>query len=380
MGPPLRVLHVTQPTTAGVARVVAQYALACRSSGLTTAVAAPPTGWLPDRLTGLGVPFLPWPAQRSPGAHVVGETRRLRRLLEEWAPDVVHLHSSKAGLAGRWAVRASLPTVFQPHAWSFDAVTGVVGRGARRWERWATRWTHLIVCVGEREAAIGREAGIRGRYRIVANRVAVDEWSGTGRSEARARLGLPPEAPIAVCVGRVCHQKGQDVLVDAWRRVLPNAPGATLHLVGECQDETVVGPGSGVVLTGPADPHPWYAAADVVVLPSRWEGMPLVALEAQASGRVVIATTAAAATDCLAAADDEVAPEDPQALAAALGRRLTDIDATRAAEASIRAAARRRASVRDLPGELADLYQGVVAGGTAPGGTAPGGGGWGRPR
>jgi hypothetical protein len=46
-------------------------------------------------------------------------------VVEEVRPDLVHAHSAKAGLAGRLAVRGRIPTVFQPHAWSFEAVGGV---------------------------------------------------------------------------------------------------------------------------------------------------------------------------------------------------------------------------------------------------------------
>ncbi|OMQ15223.1 glycosyl transferase, partial [Modestobacter sp. VKM Ac-2676] len=71
------------------------------------------------------------------------ETLTLRRVVRAADPELVHLHSAKAGLAGRLAVQGSRRTVFQPHAWSFEAVTGGVAEASRRWERAAQRWTHL---------------------------------------------------------------------------------------------------------------------------------------------------------------------------------------------------------------------------------------------
>src|SRR5207244_646249 len=99
-------------------------------------------------LAGLGVRCLPWAAGRGPGASSVEEARRLARLVGQQRPDVVHLHASKAGLAGRLAVRGSLPTLFQPHAWSWLAVDGAVRWASIAWERLAARWTGLYVCVG----------------------------------------------------------------------------------------------------------------------------------------------------------------------------------------------------------------------------------------
>ena len=70
------------------------------------------------------------------------EARALAGLIGSLAPDLVHLHSSKAGLAGRLALRGRRTTVFQPHAWSFEAVHGAVRAAGIAWERLAARWTH----------------------------------------------------------------------------------------------------------------------------------------------------------------------------------------------------------------------------------------------
>ncbi|MCF2435668.1 glycosyltransferase [Streptomyces thinghirensis] len=80
-----------------------------------------------------------WPATRSPGPALVSEVRRLARVIEDVRPDLVHAHSAKAGLAARLAVRGRVPTVFQPHAWSFEAVGGAGAALALGWERWGVR-------------------------------------------------------------------------------------------------------------------------------------------------------------------------------------------------------------------------------------------------
>jgi glycosyltransferase involved in cell wall biosynthesis len=127
--------------------------------------------------------------------------------------------------------------------------------------------------------------------------------------------------------GRLSIQKGHDILLAAWPDVLRRVPDATLALIGDgplrAKIETQSPPG--VVLAGPvADPRPWYAAADVVVLPSRWEaGVPLVALEAMACGRAVVITAVADIPSALAGAPaTAIPPERPAAVAEAVIRRL----------------------------------------------------------
>ncbi len=311
----LRVLHVAQPVDAGVARCVTDDVLAQRAAGLDARVACPPSGPLNDWLR--DAPRVPWEATRSPGPSVPAETRRLARIVREVDPGVVHLHSSKAGLAGRLAVRGRRATVFQPHAWSFSAVTGPVRTASLAWERYGARWADVVVCVSAAECAEGEAAGIRARrWEVVPNGVDLTAYAPSSRAEARARLGLG-DGPLVVCVGRLSRQKGQDVLVEAMRDV-----DADLVLVGDGPEPPP--PADRVTLVGRRDDvADWYAAADVVAVPSRWEGMALTALEALACDRPVVATDVAGMREALG--DEPLVPvEDAAALAQAITRRLRD--------------------------------------------------------
>jgi Glycosyl transferase 4-like domain len=111
-----RVLHVSQPGDGGVARVVAQLAEDQLKRGLDVAVAGPSGRELEAAVTAAGARFSPWNARRSPGPRTFLETRSLAHLIASADPELVHLHSSKAGLAGRLALRGRRPTLFQPHS------------------------------------------------------------------------------------------------------------------------------------------------------------------------------------------------------------------------------------------------------------------------
>jgi glycosyltransferase involved in cell wall biosynthesis len=364
--PSLSVLHVSQPTEAGVAHCVLGLIADQRLRGWEVSLAAPQWGKLTTGAESLGALCYRWEAARAPGPATLPETLSLGRILRRVEPDLVHLHSSKAGLAGRLWLRGRLATVFQPHAWSFDAVGGFVGAAARAWERFGARRADVVLCVSEAEASRGRAAGVHARYRVIPNGVSLEEWAAGGpgeRAEARRKLGLDP-GPLAVCVGRLSRQKGQDLLLTAWPRVRERVPGAALVLVGEGSEERRIRAlaGDGVELVGSReDVLDWYTAANVVVLPSRWEGMSLVTLEAMASARSVVATDVSGASEAIGVeAGAVVAHGDLEALAEAVAERLRDPSR---ADAEGRAG-RRRVEVsfelRQTTAAVAELYAELI--------------------
>ncbi|MEU9083120.1 glycosyltransferase [Streptomyces sp. NPDC048357] len=341
---PTTVLHLVQPVDGGVARVVTDLVRAQTAEGLRAVVGCPPGGTLGDAARSAGAEVLTWRAGRSPGPGLPAELLGARQLLRRVRPDVLHAHSAKAGLAGRLAARGTVPTVFQPHAWSFDAVGGATGALALRWERYGARWADRVLCVSEAERRAGETEGITARWSVIRNGVDLNHFRPGGpdpeqdRARARAELPLPDAfrggladgGPLAVCVGRICLQKGQDILLRAWPELLGTVPGARLALVGDGPDTERLRRTAppGVLFAGAAaDIRPWLRAADLVVLPSRWEGMALAPLEAMACGRPVLVSDVSGARESLPPGQGRlclVPPEDPTALAKALGRLLAE--------------------------------------------------------
>lgn len=313
----MKVVHVTQPVEAGVAVVVLELATAQRRRGWDVRIACPATGWLPEEAAKAGIPVHPWQATRSPGPRTARELLDLRRILRGIQPDLVHLHSSKAGL-GRLVTRGGTPTLFQPHLWSFRIAEGLLSRACRRWEALASRWTHLLVCVSDDELAAGRATGVTAPAEVVCNGVDTRQLQPKPKED---------ETPTAVCVGRVAHQKGQDLLLRAWPKVLETVPDAQLLIVGD-------GPMAATLRTAHHPQVHWhghsdsvagfYERADVVVLPSRAEGMALVPLEAMACGRSVVAFDVEGVRQSLGDAGEVVPKNDTTALAQAIALRLAD--------------------------------------------------------
>jgi glycosyltransferase involved in cell wall biosynthesis len=328
------VLHVTQPTTEGVGLFVRDLAIDEAARGWKVDVASPPDDELERALAQAGVGHRRWDAQRAPGPSVVSETRSLGRIIDRLAPEVVYLHSSKAGLAGRLALRGRRPTAFTPHAWSFLHGGRVTRTLARRWERWGSRWTDVILCVSEAECRRGLAVGIRARLEVVppaVNATLFVPVSPSERTALRGELGVDADAPMAVCLGRLAPQKGQDILVAAWPEVTRAVPDAQLYLVGDgpARRELDAESTPSIHVVGLADnARAWLAVADVAVVPSRWEGFPVVALEATACGVPVVGSDVDGMIEAIGsganAAGAVVTPGDRVALASAIVDRLRD--------------------------------------------------------
>ncbi|MEV0532803.1 glycosyltransferase [Kitasatospora sp. NPDC050463] len=374
----MTILHISQPVDGGVARVVVDLVRGQREAGHRVLVACPRGGRLAEEAAAAGALVQDWPARRSPGPSVAAEAWRLRRIVRAAAPDMVHLHSAKAGLAGRLAIRGAVPTVFQPHAWSFAAVDGALAAATLRWERYATRWAHRLLCVSVQERADGVAAGLHADWAVVPNGVDVRHYAPAERRAARIALGLDLDAPLAVCVGRLCRQKGQDVLLDAWPELLRLVPQARLALVGTGPEEARLAAAvresaepSRIRLAGEVpDPRPWLAAADLVVLPSRWEGMALAPLEAMAAGRPVLLTDVPGARECLPPTERKCAvvpPEDAAALATRMAEALSDPIECERRGARLREHAVARHDVRSVVEQVDALYRDLLGAGPAAG-------------
>lgn len=218
--------------------------------------------------------------------------------------------------------------------------------------------------------------GERVELRQLPPGVDVDRFHpGVDGAAVRGRYGLG-DAPVVVCVSRLVRRKGQDVLVDAWPRVLAAHPAARLLLVGGGPDEqrlrrrvTALGLDASVVLTGPVAPAQLpehYAAGDVFAMPCRTrrggldvEGLGMVYLEAAACGRPVVAGTSGGAPEAVrdGVTGHVVDPRSPDAVADALTGLLADPERARAMGAAGRAWVQERWSWASIGATFAGLLR-----------------------
>jgi glycosyltransferase involved in cell wall biosynthesis len=282
---------------------------------------------------------------------------RLRRLLRDWSPDVVHAHGLRAGafaaLAGGPGALAVTVHNAPPAGGSGRVIHAAL-------ERFTARRADAVTWVSGDLAARMRRAGARDGGRAVVAAPAFPAPAADQVAAARAALGEAGR-PVVFAAGRLTAQKGFGVLIDAAARWQGRDPAPVLAIAGEGPLAGELGArarAAGVpvrFLGRRADVPALMTAADVVAVPSLWEGQPLVLQEALRAGRPVVASRAGGIPD-LTGEDGAllVPPGDATALAAAVLTMLDD----RAAAARLAAAATERA--RQLP-DVGDAVDSVAA-------------------
>ena len=233
----------------------------------------------------------------------------LARTLERTRPDVVHTHSSKAGVLGRLAsgMTGVGARVHTPHtfAFLFEAMFGSLKRDLfRRIERHLCGDTRAVVAVSPSEGHTFHSSGVVDleRIRVVENGIVPDPFV-TAAPVNTSELGVPMGAPCAAVVGLLNAAKGQDIALRALAQ--PGCEDLHLLIAGdgeEREDDERLAQELGVAdrahfLGYRNDVPALLASVDFLLLPSRWEGMPYIVLEAMAAGLPVVATPVDGACD-----------------------------------------------------------------------------------
>lgn len=299
--------------------------------------------------------------------------RVLRRLLREDRPDVLYVEYVAPGflpvLTARLAgVNRVFATVHQPAT--------PYGRKARFLLRAAARLCTAFFCVsqaaerswfGDSEVwEPGRDVRSRGHWTLYTG-TDVEAVAAEAAAEGpalRERLGLTGH-PVVGVVGRLRHEKGQDVLLEAMAEVLACVPEARLLVVGDGPDREELGAqaermglADKVALAGAQTPeqvYGTYGAMDVLAVPSRFEGFGLVAVEGMAAGLPVVASDVEGLREILEGVPgSKLAPVgDAGALAKAIVEFLQDPKARAGFGAQARAEVARRFSM----GEFAAVHR-----------------------
>jgi glycosyltransferase involved in cell wall biosynthesis len=250
----------------------------------------------------------------------------LYRLFRRERPLVVHANSSKAGVLGRLAAFAARVPVrfFTVHGWAFKAHGGIVSKAYLWADRLMSPLTTTTICVahGERAAGLRAHTCRASRTVVIHNGVALDV----------PRRRPHPGPVILLSVGRLRAPKDFLTLVRAVAALEPGS--ARLLIAGDGPDRPALeaeidrlGLGEHVVLLGTRDDVPeLLAGADVFVLSSDSEGLPMSVLEAMATGLPVVASAVGGVPEAVSASETGtlVPARDSAALAEALRRLVAD--------------------------------------------------------
>jgi glycosyltransferase involved in cell wall biosynthesis len=344
----VRVLHViTEMGSGGAETLVAGMALAGDSVGWESAVASG-GGHRADALLAHGVPTFSVPVPRRRASGVLRAARETRSAVRLFAPDVVLAHNVSASVVARLAIvglRMPMVTVFHGVARpDYPAAARILRRTSRR-----------VVAVADAAADGLRAQGLADP--VVVPNAVFPQPPSRDRAAVRRELGLDERVPVALCAARLEPQKRHEVLLSAWTLL----DDAVLLLAGDGSRRAALsarcaalGLTDRVRFLGNRDDVPdLLAAADLTVLTSDWEGMPIAVLESMAAGLPVVASDVDGVREVLADGGGLlVPPGDAVATAEALCALLFDPDA-RAATAS---AGRLSVHIRHNPDTMMKSY------------------------
>ncbi|MFH5804419.1 glycosyltransferase family 4 protein [Alienimonas sp. DA493] len=306
--------------------------------------------------------------------------RQLRELFRAGQFDVVHTHSSKPGVLGRMAARAAgVPTIVHSvHGFAFPAAGRVKRAIFTAAERLAATRCDAVVCLNPADAATCTDELklLAGKVRLLPNGVDPNQRKPLSEFERetirREAFGVGPEDKVVGMVGRLWPQKDPLTFVDIICRLRDfgedrTGGPVTGVLIGDGnlrpQVEAAVreaGLNARFRLLGwREDAAKLIAAADVSCLPSRWEGLPLVILEALAAAVPVVASDISGNRDAIEPDGDGLLcpPGDAAAFAEAIRGLLVD-DERRAAFGDVaRARIREQFDVSDRVRRIVELYR-----------------------
>jgi glycosyltransferase involved in cell wall biosynthesis len=283
---------------------------------------------LVDEITGMGIAVDCLGSDRGLGLTAY---RRLRSLISEWKPDIVHGHLPTAGIMARLATRR--PVVYTEHniASSYRQPTRLVNR---------LTYGRNAAVIAVSDAVAESLVGFPGvPPRVIPNGVSVSVTPSEIEA-VRAELGLRPGQSLVAHVGNIRPHKGHENLIAATALLVAKEPNVLVVSVGAEKHEgdlarvrasaESAGVSDHIRFMGRReDARSFLAASDVVVNPADVEGLPLAILEGLALSRPVVATAVGGVP---AVVVDQVTgllvpPGDPEALAGGILEALESPDA-----------------------------------------------------
>ena len=334
----MRVLHlISEMGTGGAETLTMEMVQRGVDVGWTSAVASN-GGCRAEQLRRDGVTLFDVPLAKRSVRGVLRARSAAARAVSSFRPDIIVAHGVSTTTVA-WLVRPSAPVVTVFH--------GVRDSDYRASALILSIVGHKVVTVAEAIANRLRTAGLRRvSTAVIRNSISVlPAPTLEERTTARGLLSVDGEMPVALCVARMESQKRHDVLLDAWGRL----DYGLLLLAGDgsrrAELEALAEPLGGRVrfLGTRDDVRVLLAAADVTVLTSDWEGLPIAVLESLAADRPVVACDVDGVREVLGDGGGRLVPAgDADAVADALDDLLRD-EQSRQVEAELGRATLRRA-------------------------------------
>ncbi len=296
--PVKRVLHVIDSLHLGGAQEVVLNLATCGSSRFQHEVATMHGhGIYWDRLQDAGVKV----HSLSPHKHLPLYLATLPALLLAHRPDILHCHLIPSNIIAKpLGALLGVPLILN-HDHTNDPQR-IDNKLLLALDKTTNRFAHHIIAVAGacRDFLIQHESIPPEKITLVPNAIDLRRFSpgNADRAESRNKFGLPIDAKVIAGVGRLNPQKNFSLFLDIAAALAPRFPELRFLLAGEGPEESMLrekartlGLADRIVFAGyVADTRQVYAAADILLMPSRFEGLPMTLLEAMAMGLPVVAS------------------------------------------------------------------------------------------
>jgi glycosyltransferase involved in cell wall biosynthesis len=215
--------------------------------------------------------------------------------------DVIHAHGTRANSNILWAARSmGIPVIYTIHGWSFhDDQNKWVKKLRILGEKFLISRSQINISVSQSNKETGIKHFTNFKSVVINNGINLKKFNPENSyKEIHKELSIPPDAVVYLFIARFTHQKQPLVLIDAFLNVIKNHPNLYLIMVGDGeQKEEGISKLKGMdvgnriqLLPFRQDVPDLLHSADVFVLPSLWEGLPIALLEAMAMSKAIIAS------------------------------------------------------------------------------------------
>lgn len=283
----MKILHITETATGGVASYLN---MLCSVDPANENIILVPELHVKGIDPALDIRSYPTTG-RNVGA-IWNMLRATRRVIRQEKPDIVFFQASFSLLAllCMRILGMRRPAIYCAHGWSawIYPKESLKGRAVRFIEGTLCGLADRVVNVSRTDAELANDNGYRGRQIVIEN-------AGEDRPDGvlSTLFEDEPDATHLLFVGRFDRQKGLDILLPAFAKAQALRNDLRLHIVGAAirddGDEISLPIGSSLVgWVDKARIDDWYASADAFIIPSRWEGLPLVIPEALRNGTPVL--------------------------------------------------------------------------------------------
>lgn len=290
----LKIVHVVETWVGGISSYVTALMIEQRSYGHNVVLVCDPHNMDAARFEVDGINVVPYRSSRNP-LRFVSISCAIRKTIKMLHADVIHCHSSYPGVYVRLGSFGEAKVLYTPHAWSFmkKDISRMTAFAFAMIEKWLARRCTRILCMSFDEVRAANKYGIeQDKLELVYTGIPTDmaaeqidtDTEAVGHSARHIHVGY---------FGRLDYQKGFDILVDALPLLKDHLQ---VHVFGTAVRGGVAMPDGTPCVTyhGWVDPEEAGRAMrkmDAIVVPSRWEGLALVPIEAMRAGKVLVVSS-----------------------------------------------------------------------------------------